>query len=244
MITGIVKGQELRLSSPAIVSDTIDYLEAVFTFTTADWDDYPAIYAHFEHGVSQYTVKLVSGAIGRDKHLNLSTGTWNVYLHGSDDNGSRITTTIANLVVLPCGFKNGDPLPLTPPSVAEQLIIRMNAVEQEQSHTEQRLDSLSSEVSHLSSASTVHYTITLYANATSWTLTENGAYQIIKEVPGASNYTVVRPIVRDVSLWTNNGLKVSTQNDTQLCITMTTLPDSDQTLHLYVERVESEGGEL
>lgn len=38
MITGLIRRQELMLSSPVIVADTIDYLTARFTFLTSDWD--------------------------------------------------------------------------------------------------------------------------------------------------------------------------------------------------------------
>lgn len=120
MITGIINGQELKLSSPIIVADSIDYLEAQFLFRSKDWSGLDT-WAHFESDGASYAIQLKNGRIERDDHLNLSAGEWNVYLHGTSNVGMRITTTEAKLVVLPTGSNGGDPLPEIPISAAEQI---------------------------------------------------------------------------------------------------------------------------
>ena len=132
MINGFINGQDLRLSQPKIAADTIDYLEAVFKFQTADWNGLEK-WAHFKKGDVVYDVMLEDDKIHKEKHLNLSAGYWSVYLHGNAfENGKmvqRITTDKARLSVEESGALNGDPLPLVPPSVAEQLSARIANLE-------------------------------------------------------------------------------------------------------------------
>lgn len=132
MINGFINGQDLRLSQPKIVADTIDYLEAVFKFQTADWDGLEK-WAHFQKGDVVYDVMLENDKISKDKHLNLTAGYWYVYLHGNAFQGGqmvqRITTDIAKLAVEQSGVLDGDPLPLVPPSVAGQLSARIANLE-------------------------------------------------------------------------------------------------------------------
>lgn len=120
MITGIINGQELRLSSPIIAADTIDYLEVQFLFRSKDWIGLDT-WAHFASDGASYDIRLKNGRIERGDHLNLSAGEWKVYLHGTNTNGMRITTTEANLVVLPTGASGGEPLPEIPLSASEQI---------------------------------------------------------------------------------------------------------------------------
>ena len=83
MITAFVSGQNLTVRYPVIVSGTIDYLEAQFVFQTSDWDG-AVKWAHFKKGnADPYDVMLVNDKITKDKHLNLSEGEWEVYLHGT-----------------------------------------------------------------------------------------------------------------------------------------------------------------
>ena len=121
MITGIIQGQSLKISAPLIVSDTIDYLQASFCFQSRDWDGADK-WAHFSKEDSAYDVRLdESDQITRDRHLNLSSGVWSVYLHGTAPTGMRITTEKAEIHVKETGTINGEPLPEIPLTVAEQI---------------------------------------------------------------------------------------------------------------------------
>lgn len=121
MITGIIQGQSLKLAAPLIVADTIDYLEASFWFQSRDWDGADK-WAHFSKGDAAYDVRLEeSDQITRDRHLNLSSGSWSVYLHGTTPTGMRITTEKAEIYVKETGTINGEPLPEIPLTAAEQI---------------------------------------------------------------------------------------------------------------------------
>ena len=122
MITGTVKGQSLRISSPTIAADTISYLTARFVFTS-DWDG-AVKFAHFSCGEKNYSVPLTDNEIGEGDKLNLGAGTWKVWLHGERYEGGeltqRITTEEALLVVRATGSFEGGPF-TTSPSEIERL---------------------------------------------------------------------------------------------------------------------------
>lgn len=122
MITGTVKGQALRISSPTIAADTISYLTARFVFTS-DWDG-AVKFAHFSCGEKNYSVPLTDNEIREGDKLNLGAGTWKVWLHGERYEGGeltqRITTEEALLVVRATGSFEGGPFP-TAPSEIERL---------------------------------------------------------------------------------------------------------------------------
>ena len=122
MITGTVKGQALRISSPTIAADTISYLTARFVFTS-DWDG-AVKFAHFSCGENNYSVPLTDDEIREGDKLNLGAGTWKVWLHGERYEGGeltqRITTEEALLVVRATGSFEGGPFP-TAPSEIERL---------------------------------------------------------------------------------------------------------------------------
>lgn len=122
MITGTVKGQALRISSPTIAADTISYLTARFVFTS-DWDG-AVKFAHFSCGENNYSVPLTDDEIREGDKLNLGAGTWKVWLHGERYEGGklkqRITTEEALLVVRATGSFEGEPFP-TAPSEIERL---------------------------------------------------------------------------------------------------------------------------
>lgn len=132
MIKGIINGQSLTVSAPLIVSDTVDYLTAEFTFSE-DWLGLDK-WAHFAHKSAEngeerecvYDVKLTDDKILKSDHLNLSAGIWSVYLHGTRSAGGepieRITTDGVTIAVMDCGEIDGEPLPLTPMSVAERIL--------------------------------------------------------------------------------------------------------------------------
>ena len=120
MITGFIKGQQLNISAPLIVADTIDYLTADFHFQTSDWQG-TTKWAHFSQGDTVYDIKLADDKIDRSAHLNLASGEWSVYLHGNNSDGMRITTEPQTITVKNTGALNGEPLPELPLGVAEQL---------------------------------------------------------------------------------------------------------------------------
>lgn len=121
-----VKGQSLSVSSalPVIVSDTIDYLSAQFYFD-GSWDGMQKI-AHFKNGDTVFDFLLTDGAITPADHLNLGSGLWSVYVHGDKAEGGetvqRLTTNSAYIKVTASGVINGNPAPVTPASLGEQIL--------------------------------------------------------------------------------------------------------------------------
>jgi predicted MPP superfamily phosphohydrolase len=133
MITGFVQGQVLRLSAPVVAADTLDYLTAQFVFRSADWSGMEK-WAHFSKGGTVYDIPLTDDKIRREDHLNLGAGEWKVYVHGNRfADGTvveRITTAEDVLRVVPTGTLNGEPFPEMPASVTEQILARLEDVEQ------------------------------------------------------------------------------------------------------------------
>lgn len=133
MITGFVQGQVLRLSAPVVAADTLDYLTAQFVFRSADWNGMEK-WAHFAKGGTVYDVRLTEDKIRREDHLNLGAGEWKVYIHGNrfaeGKVVERITTAEDVLCVVPTGALNGEPFPEMPASVTEQILARLEDVEQ------------------------------------------------------------------------------------------------------------------
>ena len=125
-IVGSVRGQVLHLIYPPLVEGTVDYLTAEFSFS-GDWDGLSK-WAHFKQGSTIYDVTLTNDAITEDQHLNLSAGTWDVYLHGSGDN-RRITTTTVRMKVLPYLDEDGEPLPEVPLTFSEVLDQRAQRIQ-------------------------------------------------------------------------------------------------------------------
>ena len=156
MIHGIVRGQSLRLVYPTLVANTIAYLSATFSFEDGAWEGLSK-WAHFKKGEDAFCVELVHGKITEDRHLNLPAGEWEVYLHGTEtENGEvirRIITTSQKLIVHESGTLDGEPLPVEPPSVGEQILAKaeqalsvtegfQNAVEAQMSAIETALDEI------------------------------------------------------------------------------------------------------
>ena len=133
MITGFVQGQVLRLSAPVVAADTLDYLTAQFVFRSADWSGTEK-WAHFAKGGTVYDIPLTDDKIRREDHLNLGAGEWKVYIHGNRfADGTvveRITTAEDVLCVVPTGALNGEPFPEMPASATEQILARLDKVEQ------------------------------------------------------------------------------------------------------------------
>lgn len=124
MIYGFINRQELKIKAPKVVADTIDYLEAEFKFETTDWDGLQK-FAHFESEDNNYIIPLTDDKINKKDHLNLSEGSWRVWLHGNriegEDVDERITTNAVKINVLKSGVIDGEPFPEITPSFAEQV---------------------------------------------------------------------------------------------------------------------------
>lgn len=133
MLYGEIIRQHLKIINEHVVADTIDYLEMKFTFQTDDWDGLEK-WAHFSKNGTVYDIRLTDDGIRKEDHLNLSAGVWKVYLHGNEfADGKvieRITTCVENLRVYPTGTLDGEPFPEMPASVTEQILARLDNVEQ------------------------------------------------------------------------------------------------------------------
>lgn len=125
MIVGQVHGQTLHVIYPTVASGTVGYLEAIFDFVTDDWAGLVK-WAHFKKDDIVYDVQLTDGRIGREEHLDLEAGVWEVYLHGNaivdGQVVMRITTEKQKLLVKESGLLEGSPLPEIPLSAAEQIM--------------------------------------------------------------------------------------------------------------------------
>ena len=133
MLYADIHRQRLKLVNEHVVADTIDYLEMKFNFRTDDWGGLTK-WAHFANGDTVYDIPLTDDCIRKEDHLNLSAGVWKVYLHGNEfADGKvveRITTCVENLRVYPTGSLDGEPFPEMPASVTEQILARLEDIEQ------------------------------------------------------------------------------------------------------------------
>lgn len=129
MINAFIKGQSLKIVAPVIVSDSIKYLEAKFHFQTSDWDG-ASKWAHFSKGDITYDIHLNhDDAITNEDNLNLSAGKWMVYLHGTNEDGTRITTEQVFVEVKESGILDGKPFPDVPLTALEQIDKRVSDLE-------------------------------------------------------------------------------------------------------------------
>lgn len=122
MLTGYIRGQELRISTPEIAADSIKYLEAEFHFAGRDWDGYVKT-AYFINGTSKFALVLADDRITADMGLNLTAGEWEVKLSGVKG-GSRITTTTEHIFVREFGGTDGT-LPDVTATEAEQILAKI-----------------------------------------------------------------------------------------------------------------------
>lgn len=113
-IIGRVSNQSLSVCGKQIAGDSMNYLTACFRFVTPDWEGLSRVLAHFSMGESLYEIELdENGEITADKHMNLTAGTWRIWLHGELRDGEtllrRITTNVCELTVEETGGSGGDP---------------------------------------------------------------------------------------------------------------------------------------
>ena len=126
MIKAKIKGQDLAIDQPIVAAGTIAYLEIQFDFSE-DWNGFIKT-AHFLNNDDDivYDVLIENDKIVGDKQLNLSAGTWFIWIHGNEYKSgkmvTRITTDIAKIKVKQTGMLDGEPIKITPPSIGEQIL--------------------------------------------------------------------------------------------------------------------------
>lgn len=123
MIEFYVSGQNLRIYTPVIAADSLNYLTVQVWFLGREWDGYTR-WAHFRRGegpgAEVYDLILDrDDRITEDRSLNLTCGEWTVYLTGVRD-GGRLTTAPVIVTVKESGLVDA-PLHEMPLSVAEQI---------------------------------------------------------------------------------------------------------------------------
>lgn len=124
MIKFLVTGQQLKIVTPIVVADTHNYQTAEAVFRGSEWEPC-AKWAHFIKDDMSYDVPFHNDAISQEQGLDLTAGTWQVYLHGNvydagtDTVTTRITTSTALLKVESAETEN--PFPPVTPSFAETL---------------------------------------------------------------------------------------------------------------------------
>lgn len=143
-----IVGQVLTLDYISrIVSDTINYLTAFFTFSE-EWNDLVKT-AHFKNGNTIYNVVLEDDRI--EHGLNLGSGKWELYVHGNlivdGEVKKRITSNSVTFHITESGVLDGEPFPDLPPSVGEQYVGRMEQIKRETEElTEGMVRSINEEV--------------------------------------------------------------------------------------------------
>lgn len=106
MIVGYINGQSLELHHSNVVEKSVDYLTADFQFMTNEWKGFRK-WVHFSKGDIHYQIELKNDKVLKTDHLNLSSGEWDVYIHGSLER-EVITTNKAKLVVEATGELEGE----------------------------------------------------------------------------------------------------------------------------------------
>ena len=119
MLEFYIAGQSMKMYSPVIAADSLNYLTARFNFVGSEWEGYTR-WAHFRKGETVYDIALdENDTITEDKALNLTSGEWDIYLTGTKGN-ARLTSTVVIVTVKESGLIDA-PLHVIPQSVAEQI---------------------------------------------------------------------------------------------------------------------------
>ena len=123
-ITLTANHQSLTAEYLPLAAESVQYLTAKVVCETEDWTG-REIKAMFGQGCTVYEVPVTGGEITAKQQLNLSAGDWCVWLVGNSARDGevipRITTNVAHISVAPTGGTEGNPFPVTPPTVEEQL---------------------------------------------------------------------------------------------------------------------------
>lgn len=127
MIVGYINGQSLELHHSNIVEKSVDYLTADFQFMTNEWKGFRK-WVHFSKGDIHYQIELKNDKVLKTDHLNLSSGEWDVYVHGSLER-EVITTNKAKLVVEATGELEGEYPEETPIPPYDDILNKMGDVE-------------------------------------------------------------------------------------------------------------------
>lgn len=133
MIKFLVVGQQLKIVTPIVVADTHNYQTASAVFRGSEWEPCSK-WAHFIKDGVTYDVPIHNDEITADQSLDLTAGTWQVYIHGNaydaetDTVTTRITTNTAYLKVE--AAETESPFPPVAPAFAETLAAEVeNALE-------------------------------------------------------------------------------------------------------------------
>lgn len=120
----IIVHQTLSIVNRQVVAGTHNYLTVNARFKGDDWTGLRK-WVHFiaGEGAAEYILPMTDDRITEDQHLDLTGGTWKVYIHGNyledDDVTERITTNKEYLYVE--GDDNGHPFPPLTPEFEEVL---------------------------------------------------------------------------------------------------------------------------
>ncbi|MBR3610049.1 MAG: collagen-like protein [Oscillospiraceae bacterium] len=120
LIDFYIRNQKLSKNGPAVVADTINYVDCSFTFKTRDWDGLDK-WLLLEKDETYYEVNLINDAIPKEPGLTIGAGIWHVSLFGIRADGTRITTDSVTLEVKESAIPEGGPLPVISQTAAEQI---------------------------------------------------------------------------------------------------------------------------
>lgn len=134
MLKFTVDGQKLELlGDPHVVADSFDFLTGSFKFYSGhDWE-LTEKHVFFQIGTgTPYEVTLTDDEFVKADHVNLTTGTWSIYVIGYDIDGAtlveRITTNKVSLTAQISGVPEGEPFP--PSIIPDVLIVKDQTVPQ------------------------------------------------------------------------------------------------------------------
>ena len=99
MIKLIVNKQELSIVTSKVVSGTHQYLTVEGDFKGNDWTGLRK-WVHFTMGNFNYIVPMQNDKIEASAQLDLTEGTWEVYVHGNLTTDSEVTERITTDVQL------------------------------------------------------------------------------------------------------------------------------------------------
>ena len=111
MIKLLINGQALSIVTPVVVAGTDEYLTLSASFSE-DWDNLNK-YVHFIMGSNHLTFAMTDNAIREEARMNLTRGTWEVYVVGTlyedDELQQRVTTETQLLEVQMEGVYGREP---------------------------------------------------------------------------------------------------------------------------------------
>jgi lysophospholipase L1-like esterase len=123
MITLLLEGQNLSVSTPHIVAGTKDYLSVEIIRGTG-WSGLH-LHVFFKQGATTYELLTDGNHIGPEAHINLSEGKWSISVSGYEYDGDqlvmKITSNSIGLNVAAAPPESGSDLPYIPASSIEQI---------------------------------------------------------------------------------------------------------------------------